>query len=194
MPVASILRAMPAYVALLRAVNLGSHNKVAMSDLRDVCGGLGFEDARSLLQSGNLVFRCSAGTGAKLEAALQAEAKKRLGLDTDFFVRDAKEWKAIVAGNPFPKEARSDPGHLLVLFLRDAPDRRSEASLREAIAGNERARTLGRQAYIVYPDGVGRSKLTTALIEKKLGTRCTGRNWNTVLKVAALLAATSPSP
>jgi uncharacterized protein (DUF1697 family) len=182
----AILTPMPTYVALLRAVNLAGRNMVGMADLREMCDGLGCLDTRSLLQSGNLVFRV-AGTSAKLETALQAEAKKRLGLDTEFFVRAAKEWESIVAANPFPREAKDDPGHLIAMFLKDEPDKKSAAALREAIVGRERFEIVGRQAYIVYPDGVGRSKLTTALIEKKLGTRGTGRNWNTVLKLRTAL-------
>jgi uncharacterized protein (DUF1697 family) len=178
---------MPTYVALLRAINLAGRNMVGMADLREMCDRLGCLDTRSLLQSGNLVFRVAGGTSAKLETALQEEARKRLGLDTDFFVRTAKDWEAIVAANPFPREAKDDPGHLIAMFLKNAPGKQSQAALREAIAGRERFEIVGREAYIVYPDGVGRSKLTTALIEKKLGTRGTGRNWNTVLKLAAVL-------
>jgi uncharacterized protein (DUF1697 family) len=178
---------MPTYVALLRAVNLAGLNKVGMADLRELCDELGFQDARTLLQSGNLVFRASGGTSAKLEAALQAETKKRLGLDTEFFVRAGNEWEAIVAGNPYPREAKDDPSHLVAMFLRGEPDKQSQAALRQAIMGRERFEIVGRLAYIVYPDGIGRSKLTTALIEKKLGTRGTGRNWNTVLKLGKVL-------
>jgi uncharacterized protein (DUF1697 family) len=178
---------MPAYVALLRAVNLPSHNKVGMADLRGVAEGLGFEDVRTLLASGNLVFRGDAGATAKLEAALRAEAKKRLGLDTDFFVRTAKEWDGIIAENAFPDYARLDPGHLVVLVLQGKPGPKAQAALRDAIVGREEVRVAGRHAYITYPDGIGTSKLTTALIDRKLGTRGTARNWNTVLKLAALM-------
>ena len=176
-------------IALLRAINLPDHNKVGMADLRELLTGLGFADARSLLQSGNLVFRSDARTGAPLERLIEGAAKEKLGLDTDFFVRTAEEWKTIIAGNPFPEEAERDPGHLIVLFLKDAPDRKGVAALEEAIKGREVVRVKGRHAYIVYPDGVGRSRLTNVLIEKKLGTRSTGRNWNTVLKLGALAEA-----
>jgi uncharacterized protein (DUF1697 family) len=175
------------HVALLRAVNLAAKNMVAMSDLRAMAEGLGFREARTLLQSGNLVFD-SKPTGARLEGLLEATAKERLGLDTDFFVRTAKEWQALVAANPFPAEAKSDPSHLVLLCLKQAPGREALGSLRQAIKGRERVETDGRQAYAVYPDGIGRSKLTMALIEKHLGTSGTGRNWNTVLKLAALAA------
>jgi uncharacterized protein (DUF1697 family) len=180
------------YIALLRAINLAGKNRVDMAGLRELCAGLGLEDARTLLQSGNLVFTAK-GASASLERALEAEVKKRIGLDTDVFVRTAKEWEAIMAGNPYPGQAERDPGHLVVVFLKDAPGRSRAAALADAIPGREVARVDGRHAYIHYPDGIGRSKLTMALIEKKLGTRGTGRNWNTVRKLGAMLP-TGPRP
>jgi uncharacterized protein (DUF1697 family) len=177
---------MTVYIALLRGINVGGHQRVAMSDLRDLLAKLDFGDPRSLLQSGNLVFRSAKRTAAELERLLETEAEKRLGLRSDFFVRSAQEWQAIVARNPFPAEAERDPGRLLVMFLKDAPDAGSVAALEAAVTGREVVRAHGREAYLVYPDGVGRSRLTHALIEKKLATRGTGRNWNTVLKLGAL--------
>lgn len=174
------------YIALLRAVNLGAHQKVGMADLREIAARLGFSDARTILQSGNLIFEGASLPQAQVEAALHEAAKKRLGLDTDIFVRTAKEWKAVVTANPFPKEAKTDPGHLVVMALRDVPRSEDVAALEKAIPGRERLRAKGRHLYIVYPDGIGHSRLTTALIERKLGTRGTGRNWNTVLKLVAL--------
>lgn len=180
---------MTTYIGLLRAVNLPGHNKVGMADLRELLAGLGMRDARSLLQSGNLVFRSDVRTSTAVERLLEDAAAKRLGLETDFFVRSADDWRAIVAGNPFPREAARDPGHLLVVLLKGAPDREAVKALQGAITGREVVRAGGRHAYVVYPDGVGRSRLTSALLERKLGTRGTGRNWNTVLKLGALAGA-----
>jgi len=177
------------HIALLRAVNLGSHNKVAMADLVALLGRLGFRNGRSLLQSGNLVFQSTGRTGVQVESLLSGAAKKHLGLETDFFVRTAAEWAGVVTANPFPKEAERDPGHLVVMFLKQAPDRSTVGLLQQAIVGREVVRSNGREAYVVYPDGIGRSRLTNAVIEKSLGTRSTGRNWNTVLKLAALAKA-----
>jgi uncharacterized protein (DUF1697 family) len=173
------------HIALLRAVNLAAKNMVAMADLRAMAEALGFGAPRTLLQSGNMVFD-SKPTGAALESLLEATAKKRLGLETDFFVRTAKEWQAVIAANPFPAEAKSDPSHLVLLCLKKAPAREALDGLRQAIKGRERVEVDGRQAYAVYPDGIGTSKLTMAVIQKHLGTSGTGRNWNTVLKLAAL--------
>lgn len=180
---------MTVHVALLRGINVGGHKPVAMAELRDFLTQLGFADSRSLLQSGNLVFRSDARTGHKLEGLLEAEAQKRLALQTDFFVRTAREWAAVVAGNPFRRQAERDPGHLVVMFLRDEPEAKDVTALQAAISGPEVVRADGRHAYIAYPDGIGHSRLTHALIEKRLGIRGTGRNWNTVLKLGALAQA-----
>ena len=177
---------MPVHIALLRAVNVGGRNAIAMSDLRGLATALGFAEARTLLQSGNLVFRSDRRTGAALERVLEAEAAARLDLETDFLIRTASEWERVIARNPFPAEAKRDPGHLVVMVLKQEPERKEVEALRAAIAGPEIVRADDRQLYIVYPAGQGRSRFTNALIEKKLGTRGTGRNWNTVLKLGAL--------
>jgi uncharacterized protein (DUF1697 family) len=175
-------------IALLRAINLAGRAAVTMSDLRNFFVRLGFTEVRTLLQSGNVVFRSPARSIATIERSLEADAVNRLGIQTDFFVRTAAEWQRIVANNPFREEALSDPGHLLAIVLKRAPAQKDIQALQAAIKGREVVRAGDKHAYIVYPDGVGRSRLTSALIEKKLGTRGTGRNWNTVLKLAALVS------
>lgn len=177
-------------IALLRAINVAGHNTVRMSELRDLVSGLGMRNVRSLLQSGNLVFETSSHVkNAGLERTFERAAHEQLGLDADFMIRSGGEWSRIVAGNPFPREAERKPGHLVVMFLKGVPDTPKVAALRAAIRGREVIRTKGPHAYIVYPDGIGRSRLTTALIEEKLGVRGTGRNWNTVLKLLAMSEA-----
>jgi uncharacterized protein (DUF1697 family) len=177
---------MSVHIALLRGINVGGHNKVGMSDLRDLFGELGLVGATSLLQSGNIVFQSDRLTGATLEHLLEEETAKRLKVSVEYLIRGATEWETIVARNPFPEEAKGDPGHLVVMFLKTAPSAKTVDTLQAAIQGPEVIRCDGRQLYIVYPAGIGRSKLTNALIEAKLGSRGTGRNWNTVIKLAAL--------
>jgi uncharacterized protein (DUF1697 family) len=116
---------------------------------------------------------------------LEVETKKRLAASVEYFVRTAEEWATIVARNPFPVEARNDPGHLIVQFLKDEAEENKVKALQAAIRGPEIVRADGKHLYIVYPDGMGKSKLTNTLIEKTLGLRGTARNWNTVLKLAA---------
>ncbi|MGE0611059.1 MAG: DUF1697 domain-containing protein [Hyphomicrobiales bacterium] len=174
-------------IALLRAVNVSGTGKLAMADLRAFFKALGHPDARTLLQTGNVVFTARDGNSpAELEATLEREARDRLGLGTCFFVRDAKEWRSLVADNPFPKESARDPARAVALLLKEAVAEERVEDLRAAIAGPETVAAAGRTLYALYPDGQGRSKLTLALIERRLGTRATARNWNTVLKIAKL--------
>ena len=162
-----------------------------MAGLRGLLEDLGFARVQTLLMSGNVVFDSEGRKPAELERALEEATARKLGVETDYFVRTAKEWSDIVAANPFRREAKEDPGHLLVVCLKKAVSAGDVKALQSAIRGREIVRAEGRQAYVVYPDGVGRSKLTAALIEAKLGARGTARNWNTVLKVQAILA---PAP
>jgi len=174
------------YVALLRAVNLAGRNTVAMSDLRAWIEDLGFANPRTLLNSGNVVFEGPKMAVDRLETRLEAEAKKALNIDTPFVIRTGADLERVIARNPFPKESTSDPGHLLVIFAKTELVASNVKTLQDAIVGRERVRADGRHLYAVYPDGVGRSKLTAALIDKKLGVAGTGRNWNTVLKLKEL--------
>jgi uncharacterized protein (DUF1697 family) len=174
-------------VALLRGVNLGGHKMVPMAELRAMLADLGCTDPRTLLQSGNAVFGARTREVAGLDRRLEAALRDRLGIDVTCFIRTAAEWRRLIAANPFAAEARDDPGHLLVFALGQTPAPSGVAALRDAIRGRERMHADGAQLYVVYPDGVGRSKFTHGVIEKQLGTRGTGRNWNTVRKLAALV-------
>jgi uncharacterized protein (DUF1697 family) len=179
-------RAASARVAFLRGINVGGHNKVAMSDLRELCESLGLSDVRSVLQSGNLVFRGQRLSDAALESRLESASAARLGVSADYVVRTGDELARIVARNPFPEEAKDDPSHLLVMFLKDTPSPKEVDALRAAIKGREVVAGDGKHLYLVYPDGIGSSKLTGALIERILGVKGTARNWNTILKLLVL--------
>ena len=178
--------AVSVHIALLRGINVGGHATVAMADLRELLTALGFRDVRTLLQSGNAVFSGGKRDAAALESQLEKETSKRLGLRPAFLVRSADEWADVIARNPFPNEAKHDPGHLIVMFLKSTPAASAVEALRAAVTGPEVIHAGARHLYITYPDGMGRSKLTGTSIEKKLGTIGTARNWNTVLKLAAL--------
>jgi uncharacterized protein (DUF1697 family) len=178
---------MSIHVALLRGINVGGHNKVAMSELRGLAGELGFTGATTLLQSGNLVFKSGRLAGAALERLLEQETSKRLGVSADYVVRSAEEWALTIARNPFPNEAKKAPSRLVVMFLKEAPATKDIGLLQAAIQGPEIVRRDGKQLYIVYPAGIGRSKLTGRVIEQTLGSRGTARNWNTILRLAALV-------
>lgn len=178
---------MPIYVALLRGINVGGHNKIAMTDLRELLANLGFTRVRSLLQSGNVVFDGPRKSPASLEKALESETASRLNTVVDFVVRTADELARAMAANPFPDQATNDPSRFAVFFLKSAPTNSAVEKLQASIKGPEIVGVDGRHLYAIYPEGMGKSKLTNTVIERALGTRGTARNWNTVRRIAELI-------
>jgi len=179
-------------IALFRAVNVGGRI-LKMEDLRQILNRLGYIEPQTLLQSGNAVFgfepRAGVLTAAAVEAQIEEALQTKLSLQSDVFVRSAVEWSKAIANNPFPKQATSDPAHLILFTLRDAPSAAVVNALQAAIKGRETVQARDRYLYVIYPDGQGQSKLTNTVIERGLATRGTARNWNTVLKLAALASA-----
>ncbi len=173
-------------VALLRAVNLGRSGKISMDELRALAVSLKLDEVRTLINTGNLIYR-SGEAPSKIEAKLEAGCLKSLGLDTPVLARTAAEWSAILEGNPFPEMAETDPSHLVVMPLKAAPEAGGLERLRAAIVGRETVELRGSTLYACYPDNIGESKLTSALIERKLGVTGTARNWNTARKIEAAL-------
>jgi len=176
-------------IALLRAVNVGGRS-VAMAELRTLLVELGCGNPRTLLQSGNAVFTLKAQTSpTAFEGRLEAQAQRRFGIPVAFMLRSAGEWDALILRNPFVEAAQRDPAHLVLMALKAAPTAAAINALRDGYKGPETIHVAGRHAYLIYPEGIGRSKLTNALIERRLGVAGTARNWNTVLKLAALAAS-----
>jgi uncharacterized protein (DUF1697 family) len=167
-------------VALLRGINLGARNKIAMADLRELVAGLGAEDVETYLQSGNVVFR-----GAVEPSAIEARIERDLGLTIAVLVRTASQLKRVVAGNPFVQKA-SDPKQLHVTFLVDPPPRGAVGELDAERSPGDEFEVARCEVYLYCPAGYGVSKLSNAYFEQKLGVTATTRNWNTVTALAEL--------
>ena len=159
-----------------------------MAELREVLTAEGFGEVRTLLATGNVLLDTDA-RGGKLEERLESILADRFGLKTDVLVRTPAEWARAVEDNPFPDAAKSDPAHLVIMPLKSHPGAGALESLRSAISGPEEVEVIGDTAYLWYPDDIGHSKLTAAVIDRKLGVRGTGRNWNTALKILAAVQA-----
>jgi uncharacterized protein (DUF1697 family) len=186
---------MPMQVVMMRAGTAGSVSRVTPDELCRLLADLGFEEIRSLLQSGNLVFRGDRPTGPELELELEHEVQRCFGGAVHLFCRTDEEWKAVVARNPFREEVARDPGQLVVMFLKQAPPNARLAALQNIRLGPERSGADGKQLYVLYPNGATGSHFTRTLVEHQLGTSVTGRSWNTVLQVRRLLHdLTSPDP
>jgi uncharacterized protein (DUF1697 family) len=174
------------YAAFLRAVNVAG-NQLSMAALKTLFAKLHFGDVRTLLQSGNIVFEAEKQNRAALEALLERETEKQLKVHTEYFIRDAKDLAHVIEHNPFTRAAKDDPQRLVVFFLKDAPGAKHVSALQARIKGPETVAAGARHLYVTYPAGMGKSKLTNAVIEKALDTRGTARNWNTVLKAEAAM-------
>jgi len=169
---------MTKYIALLHAVNVGGTGKLPMTELKALCDGLGFIGARTYIASGNVVFK-SDMSAAEVKAALEQALEGHMGKPVGVQVRTQSEMQAVLEGNPFPGREGS---RTLVVFIDTPPP----ADTIEAATGQTTEEiVLGtREVYIYYPDGMGRSKLKLPIV--KTGT---GRNINTVGKLAAMAAA-----
>ena len=166
---------MTAFVALLRAVNVGGTGKLPMSDLKRMCEKLGFANVRTYIASGNVVFESRKSEGAikaELEGALQKYAGKPVGV----LVRTGAELKKVLAGNPFPDAASN---RTVAIFL----DARPPADTLRAITGkaDEEVRLGKREIYVHYGAGMARSKLKIPA-----AAAGTARNMNTIAKLAEL--------
>lgn len=176
-------------VALLRAVNVGGSRKVPMADLKAMVEAIGFSSVKTLLASGNVVFEAGAESDAALEALLEREAEARLGLATSIIVRGPAAWRAMIEANPMPAEAEREPSRFLVNVAREPVTAEMLAMIRAVATPGETVEAGDRCVYAYFGDGVADSKAALVFGRKALGLTSTGRNWNTVLKIATLIGA-----
>ncbi len=166
---------------LLRGINLGSHNRIAMPDLRRRLGDAGYQDVSTYLASGNVVV------SSELDPPALAEEFERYildwyGLELSVIVRTGEELAAVVALNPLG-EVASDPKRYQVSFLREPLSSNVVARLEDLAASPEQVVVSGREVYAWHPAGVARSKLWNELAGKRLAVPATARNWTTVGKL-----------
>ena len=166
---------MPRSIALLRGVNVGGKGMLPMAALRDALAAAGYPDARTYVQSGNVVL---SGAASTIETDLAAILSKEFGLTVPVIVRTGPQLAKVVSGNPFLR-AEADPGRLLVGFLHDKPTKAAADAIDPHRADPDELRIVGREVYFWCPNGWGNSKVSNGL-EKALGTAMTARNWRTV--------------
>ena len=174
------------WAALLKGVNLNGR-KLPMADLKALVERLGYRDVKTLLASGNVVFDCDETEGGRIEAAIEA-ALEAYGLKTAVVVRTSDDLHGVIATNPFPDATQARPNHVVVLFHRDPLPGELLDSLPAIHDGREEIVADGRELYVDYIDGIGDSKLPQAMAKLKFPSLATARNWNTVVKLAALSA------
>ena len=183
----------PAYTALLRGINVGKGNRVPMAELRALLTALGYSDVATLLNSGNAVFRAQgepSGVHAqRLAVDIKAAIASQFGFDISVVVKSAKEYAAVVQGNPYADSA-PDHARLFVVFAQEAEALQGLSALVPLVAPPEEFTIGPHAAFLHCASGVLESKAGAALLGK-VGRAVTTRNWATTLKLQALLVALS---
>jgi uncharacterized protein (DUF1697 family) len=188
---------MARYVALLRGINVGGRNKVAMADLRQVAESLGHTEVVTYIQSGNIIFTSPDSRANDLADALEQAIAERLGVQPAVVVLSAPELAQVIADNPFPDEP--SPKCLHAVFRReemgpDAVAAVAEAQQRAGAKGSpDEAVVVGRTLFLHTPDGLGRSELAAQLARSAAQAAGTARNWATVTRLMTMLEPANAS-
>jgi uncharacterized protein (DUF1697 family) len=169
---------MTSYIALLRGINVGD-NMLKMERLRKIFADLGFPDARTYLQSGNVLFSAK-GEPADLAAMVESKLSDVTRLPVSVIVKAPAQLQRVVAANPFAREAAALPKTVHVTFLAGAASKAGLAAIGKLQAGSDRWQAAGSEIYLHCPNGYGRTKLNNTALERALGLRATTRNWSTV--------------
>jgi uncharacterized protein (DUF1697 family) len=178
---------MPTFVSVFRGINVGGNRIVRMNELKELHEALGLQDVVTYIQSGNVVFTSDDTDPAQLARQIEEGFAQKFGFHSQVMVRASAELEEIIANNPFQNQPEKEPKWIAVLFLTTRPESTALENLQKTYTGPEELYLIGQELYVYYPDGVGRSKLTLTLIEKKLKTVGTGRNWNTVLRLKEMM-------
>ncbi len=179
---------MAVVISLLRAVNLGPRNKVGMDSLKALYESLDLTGVQTYIQSGNVVCRTRQRDVNGLAVRIGDAFENAFGFRTPVVLRTVAELRSVVASNPFAGREDVEPDRLLVTFLDGDPLPNAAETLRAFDSYPEELRLRGRELYIHYPNGAGRSRLPATRLEKALGVPGTARNWNTVVRLLEMAA------
>ena len=175
---------MPTYISMLRGINLLGHKRVEMARLREMFEGMGFEQVRTYINSGNVVFKAGRSATSELSRSIEARMQAEFGFSVLVISRTAQELGRAIQGNPFVKESRSDPAKVFIGFMAQTPKADAVEKLRARATKAERVHGCDKEIYAYYMDGMGKARLLThGVLERVLGVATTMRNWNTVSRL-----------
>ena len=178
---------MAVIISMLRGVNVGGHNKIKMDALRALYESLKLRDAQTYVQSGNVVFRTDEQDVSRLTKRIEDGIERKFGFRPDVVLRTAEEMKDVVARNPFAKRRGIEPNKLLVTFFASDPGAEAREKVLQIKCDPEELRIEGRELYVYFQNGMGKSKLTNAYFDSKLKTISTVRNWRTILALLEMV-------
>jgi uncharacterized protein (DUF1697 family) len=173
------------YVALLRSVNIGGYGRMAMNDLRQTFGSLGYDNVVTYIQSGNVLFSAPSKSEDAIVEAVEHRIAHDFGDSPAVLLRTVAELRRIGSKSPYAKKG-ADPARHHVTFLDEAPSKATLKALELPPSGKDELVVDGREVYVYTPDGYAGTKYTGTLLERRLGVVSTTRNWNTVTKLCEL--------
>ena len=177
---------MAVYIAMLRGINVGPHKRIRMDRLRQSFEGLGFDQVKTYIQSGNVVFKAGKVSPKGLRAKIEERLLQDFGFSVSVILRTREEMDKVLHGNPLLNEKGIDPSKLHVAFLLDAPVPAAPAKLEALTLAPDRAHCLGKELYLYFPNGVSGSSLWKHPLDRVLAVTTTTRNWNTVNQLHAM--------
>jgi len=185
---------MAVIISMLGGVNVGGHNMIKMDTLRALYQSLKLRDPHTYVQSGNVVFRTDERDLVQLARRIENGIEQSFHFRPDVIVRTTSELRDAIARNPFATRRGIEASKLLVTFLASDPDADAREKVLKVKTDPEELSISGREVYIYYPTGMGRSKLSWIAIANALKTSGTGRNWNSVTKLLEIAERLEGSP
>ncbi len=173
--------------ALLRGINVGGRARISMTELRSMLTGLGLQDVETYLQSGNVALEAGDRALTGLDREIESAIADTFGLQVRVILREREDLAGVTRSHPF-LDSEADPSRIHVVFLASAPDAGRVGALDPDRSPPDQFEVIGREIYLRYPNGQGRSKLGLDYFERVLGVAGTARNWNTVTKLLEMLS------
>lgn len=180
---------MKGFVCLLRGINVGGAHKIKMAELRTLLSSNGFENVTTYIQSGNILFKSTIESTSKIDYKIKSIIKHHYGYDLNIMTLSINSLDEIIASNPF-LNGENDYSKLLVTVFQTKPSKTGTQEVQNFVQKtDERLDFKNRFMFLHCPNGYGKTKLTGKLLDRKLGTRGTTRNWKTILKLEELSQA-----
>ncbi len=174
------------FIAILRGINVGGHNKLKMAELRAALETEGFTNVRTYIQSGNVVFESKIKSATKIASAISNLIRKQFNLDVPVVVRSAAAFAVVPGNNPWAGDSNFDEQFLAVAFLAEKPAKAKLAELSDPSGPSDHFKIAGADIYLYCPNGASKTKLTNNFFEKALGVVCSTRNWRSIGKINEL--------
>ena len=177
---------MTTYISILRGINVSGHNIIKMDALKQMYEAMGLNNARSYVQSGNVVFESKSGDVKFLAGKISEQIAKEFGYQVPVIVFTKAVLEGIISGSPFANDHSKDAKFLHVTFLADKPAAYDRKAIEDKMFADEEIHFSDEAVYIYIPGGYGNTKLSNAFLENKLKVKATTRNWKTTNELLKL--------